>query len=458
MPERAPAVPGVQLLARFASGLTPDALPEDVKQRAQACVLYGLSVGIAAKASPLPRRAAAALDADGGSAPGPATRLLDGRRIAPGAAAFANAVSMHVRVQEDAHPTGHVGVVVVPAALAMAEAMPASGAELVAAVAAGYEVALRIGRDHTADTSRRGFRSTPLYGVIGAAAAAARLMRLDSTRTAHALALAANQAAGLREFVDAGTEEFGLHAGMAARAGITAVNLAAAGVEAAASTLEGGAGFWRAYGEPGRDYGARLAEGLGRDFELRAVTFKPYPTCQFNRAVIRGMLALRARAAQRGLERLAIHLHPFEADFVGMRFAGPFTTFSQTFMSAPFCAALAWCEGAVSFRGMHEFGRADVSDAVSRILVIADPSRARYSPRLLLSYADGGRSEWEGGEDDYALTWEAAAAMSATLLDEVEVPRPLAAALAAAAQALPNAPDPTALIRATTRAFAASKT
>jgi 2-methylcitrate dehydratase PrpD len=113
---------------------------------------------------------------------------------------------MHARTQEDAHPAGHVRVVIVPAALAVAEQANASANDLLAAIVVGYEVALRIGRDHVADASTRGLRSTPLYGVFGAAAATARLLRLDAPTSMHALALAANAAGGLREFVNAGTD------------------------------------------------------------------------------------------------------------------------------------------------------------------------------------------------------------------------------------------------------------
>ena len=243
-------------LAAFAAQADIRRMPGAVVRTAQACLLYAVAVGIAARSAPMATMIARALELEYGKAPGPVTRMLDGRAVTTGAGAYANAVLLHGRVQEDAHPAGHVGVVVVPAALAMAQAQRVSGPDLLAAIVAGYEVALRIGRDHVSDSSARGFRSTPLYGVFGAAAAAGRLAGLDDDRMTDAICLAANFAGGLREFVTAGTDEFPLHAGMAASNGIHAVQCATAGIHAARSTLEGDAGFMRAFGEPGKAYGA----------------------------------------------------------------------------------------------------------------------------------------------------------------------------------------------------------
>jgi 2-methylcitrate dehydratase PrpD len=322
--------------------------------------------------------------------------------------------------------------------MAVAEQVNASANELLAAIVTGYEVALRIGRDHVADASARGLRSTPLYGVFGAAAAAARLLRLDVTRSMHALALAANAAGGLREFVNAGTDEFPFHAGFAARNGITAAFLAQADVTAASTTLGGTAGFFRAFGEADKDYGRRIADRLGEALEFLDVTYKPYPTCQFHRSVIRGVLALRDRLADCELESMQIRMHPFEADFFGVRYAGPYTSFSQTFMSAPYCAALAWTSGTVTYRGLHDFDAPELLRNVPKVQVIADPSRPRYMPRIAVRCRDGREHAWDedAGAQDYRLTWEAAQKMTRALGDEAGVAEPLMSGLIAAVDRL----------------------
>jgi 2-methylcitrate dehydratase PrpD len=425
-------------LARFAAGLDRSRLPPAIIVKAKACLLYALAVGAAGLRSEQARQVVEAFPAAGG---GKAVRFFDGRKVDPICAALANGTLFHARVQDDAHPAGHVGVVVVPAALAMGEAAGANGPRLIAALAAGYEVALRIGRDHAADLSARGFRTTPAYGVFGAAAAAGLLLNLDEKKMAHALALAANMASGLREYAEAGSEDYALQAGTAAANGIVAARLAAAGATAAPSALDGRAGFFRAYGETGRTYGARLTERLGSHFEMEAITYKPYPICQFHRGVVRGAAKLRESAQSTPLQSLTVQMHPFEADFFGVRFAGPFSTFPQTFMSVPFCAALAWTTGTATFDGLNSFTASDVLAIVPKVEVVADAGRVRYRPKVIARLQDGAVLEWQDeGADAYSLTWDIAVGMTHSLCGEAGIDDARAKALIAAIRGLDAAP------------------
>ena len=437
--------------------------PDEVRSKAKACLLYGLAVGAAGARTRLPRQVARMLDrteSEGGV--GSAHRLLDGMRMAPGAAAFANAVLLHARIQEDAHPAGHVGVVVLPAALAAAEHTGADGEALLAGIVAGYETALRIGRGHAAAASRRGFRTTPLYGVIGAAAATARLHGLPTERTVDALALAANLAGGLREFAVAGTDEYVLQAGSAARSGLTAAWSAAEGMRGAPTILEGPAGFLRAYGAEAGGVDSSLVEGLGTSFEMMAVTAKRWPVCQFHRGVVRGVIALRAAAAA-GTEteietetagavaaggaagaaatapaasRIRVTMNPFEADFFGVRRTESFESFAHTFMSAPFCAALAWVEGAVTLAGMHAFADPRVLAVARRVDVLASPERPRYQPRVEIVLEDGRKLARVDAEPDDVLDWARARTMTAALMAESDVPEEAGSRLVEAVGAL----------------------
>lgn len=436
-------------LARFAARLQP---PPPLVEQAKACMLYGLAVGAAGMRAPQAAQAARAA----GDAPGASTRFLDGMACDAEAAAFANGTLFHARVQDDAHPAGHVGVVVLPATLATAEATHASGSEAIAALVAGYEVALRIGRDHAADLSARGFRTTPTYGAFGAAAAAGRLLKLSPEAMSHALALAANMAGGLREYSEAGSEDYAFQAGMAARNGIAAARLAAAGATSGPSALDGKAGFFRAFGEAGRDYASRVTQGLGETFEMLGVTYKPYPICQFHRGIVRGAVALGQRAGSTPLASLTIRMHPFEADFFGVRYAGPFVTFPQTFMSAPFCAALGWARGDATLAGLTDFGAQDVLALVPRMAVESDANRARYSPRLDAHLADGTVLDWEEreGSGAYTLTLAAARIMAQRLAREAGFDP---GALGASVEALPAASGITALVSAMREACRAAR-
>ncbi len=440
-------------LAAFVAGVRAERLPLPIVAKARACILYGASVGIASCATAQPSIAALAA-----SAPGEATRFLDGARLAAGDAAFCNGALFHARCQEDAHPTGHLGTVVLPAAFAEAEIQGASGADLIAAIVAGYEVALRIGRDHAADLSARGFRTTSAYGVFAAAAAGARLRRLDVAATGHALALAASMASGLRAFVAAGSDEFPYQAGLAARNGLLAAALAAAGAEGPRDVLSGDAGFYHAFGgRSDRDYGAHVADDLGTEFEMEQVAYKPHPTCQFHRGIVHALLHLRPEAAGAEALRIELRMHPVEADFWGVRHTGPFARFPQTFMSAPFCAAVAWLRGTVRLADLHDFGNPATLDLLRRVEVIADPARARYCPAVAVTLADGRRlaAEEHDGANAFSLDWPTALRLSEVLCAEAGVSLALQSGLVEAARDLADEPTVTPLIDAI-RAAAAS--
>jgi 2-methylcitrate dehydratase PrpD len=410
------------VFSEYLSSVSVDTLPKPITQTIKACLLYGLAVGIATRSA---RPALLAQSASQSMAEeGTTTRLIDGARSAHGSAVFANAVLLSGRVQGDSHPCGHIGGVVIPAALASAERANASGRELLSALVSGYESALRIGRDHAADLSLHGFRTTPCYGVFGAAVAAGRIGGFSGARIKNAIAFAANFASGLRQYVDAGTEESPFHAGFAARNGVYAAELVASGLEAADSALHGPAGFYRAYGMPGTDYGTRLTEELGQYFEFTSVTFKQYPACQFHRGIIRGLSVLRSRAGEARVASIEIRMNPYEADFIGVRFAGPFTSPTQTIMSAPFCASLAWATGTASFDGFRTYDDPRVNALLSRVSVITDPLRKRYEPEIKVLLDNGSVLEWveQGGDADYRINWESAVEMTLQLGHEVKVP------------------------------------
>jgi 2-methylcitrate dehydratase PrpD len=428
-------------LAAFAGGTGVDALPEPTKEKARACLLYGIAVALASTKAEEPACVARFLDRR--AATGGARRILDGKPMPAGEAALGNAVLFHLRVQDDAHACGHFGAVVLPAALAVAEESDASGAALLAAVIAGYETALRIGRDHGDAISKRGFRTTPVYGVFGAAAAAGRLFGFDAQRMANALSLAANFAGGLRAFVASGTSEYAIEAGFAARNGVDAAGLAGEGMAATADVLNGDAGFFSAFANGDASYGRRLAADLGDVFEMESITYKPYPICQFHRGIVRGLAALRRQGDNGALGAIEIRMHPFEADFIGVRHTGPFTRRAQAFMSAPFLAAIAWNTGTVSFQALHDFDNPLYGETMARVTILSDESRARYEPAIKVALADGRTLEWEEveGKDAYELTWASAVDAAGRLAEESGISANRLAPLIHAVSTIDDAPS-----------------
>lgn len=428
-------------LGAYAAGLELAALPAETIITAKAALLYGLAVAIGTRKARPAQIAAKVTEPEIPAA----TRLLDGGRVSCATAAFANAVLMSGRAQGDSHLCGHLGGVVIPAALAMSEKLHADGATFLAAVVAGYEVALRIGRDHYADLSQRGFRTSPCYGVFGATVSSARVRRFTPEQTTNAINLSTNFAGGLREYVDGGSEESPFQAGFAARNGLYVADLVDCGVTASAGALSGSAGFYRAFGRKGVDYGQRLVEHLGVAFELGNVTYKEYPACQIVRGIINGLAALRQQAGSSHAERIVVRLTPYEANFIGTAFKGPFTSAAQTLMSAPFCAALAWTTGTVTYDALRIYEDPLVLGLVSIIDIIADNSRRKYEPHITVTLDSGNTLTWEpkrgAGDSAYQLTWEAAIRMNERLCTEVNVPMMLAERLAEEVEKIDRAPS-----------------
>ncbi|MDR7484634.1 MAG: MmgE/PrpD family protein [Armatimonadota bacterium] len=170
------------------------------------------------------------------------------------------------------HPT----VPTLAGALAAAEDVDASGADLLDAYIIGVEVACRIADAVDPRHYRDGFHSTGTMGVFGAAAAAARLYRCNLDQTLRALGLAASMSAGLRENFGTMTKPF--HAGRAAENGLLAVLLARRGWTAARNILEAGRGFYRA--AAGGYDPAKIEGMLGRPYFFIApgISIKPYPS------------------------------------------------------------------------------------------------------------------------------------------------------------------------------------
>ena len=194
-------------------------------------------------------------------------------------AALIGGVAAHAHDYDDQSLSGHPSAVMVPALLAEGEVLGSSGRDLVTGYVAGYEVWAELLR-RSSSYHRKGWHPTSVFGVIAAAAATAVLHRLPAKRAATALAIAASHAGGLA--ANFGTMTKPYHAGRAARDGLVATRLAAAGMTAGANTLENPQGFLTAVSSdmtPDRDSPARA----GMDWYLlrQRLCIKKYPTCYF---------------------------------------------------------------------------------------------------------------------------------------------------------------------------------
>lgn len=232
---------------------------------------------------------------------GQATALGLTEKVPAPTAALVNGTLGHALDFDDTHVPSilHPSASVVPAALAAAEACGASGRELLAAIAVGNEICIRLGNagyDPAINNSvffERGLHATSICGALGSAAAAATVMRLTADQIAHAMGIAASMGAGLLEANRAGGSVKRMHCGWAAHAGVVAAQSASAGLTGPPTVLEGRFGFFNAYCGDVYDEAALLG-GLGEVWATEDCFVKPYPTNVFTHSGIDAALALRA--------------------------------------------------------------------------------------------------------------------------------------------------------------------
>ena len=213
------------------------------------------------------------------------------RRVSRREAALVNSFATHSTYLEDGSrfTGGHPSSVVIPAALAEAEARRCGGPSLVAAVAAGYEVFLRLGRALYPATVTRGFQSTAVLGAVSAAAAVASLRRLDPATCSHALAIAANLGVGMKEALKSSASQ-PIQVARSCEGGFVAATLAEGGLAGADSIFE--KGFLPAFG------GEAEADAILAGPERIAETYlKRHAGCRGNHAPLDAALALRERHA-----------------------------------------------------------------------------------------------------------------------------------------------------------------
>src|ERR1700690_3476854 len=232
--------------AAFVAGLNYDDLPAAVADRAKGVTLQALSSALVAHDMPATRQALAIMREEEGGSPGQATVLCSGEKFTKAGAAFVNAEMIFAGGKWDTfRMLTHPGIAIMPAALAAAEATGCSGKTFITAIAAAYEVMERMASEFIPTLMARGFHSGPVFGIFGAAIAAAKIQGLDANQINGAIAQCVNLASGNLEGIRSGGRS--LREGGAVRNALLAVALARHGTPGGETTLEGDAGFYHSY-------------------------------------------------------------------------------------------------------------------------------------------------------------------------------------------------------------------
>jgi 2-methylcitrate dehydratase PrpD len=380
--------PVTRILAEFVAGHPSGGWDHRVEREAHRTLLNWVGCAIGASRHAAVEAALAALRDLEPSAQ--ATLLGRRERVDTASAALLNGISSHTFDFDDTHlktiihPAGPIA----SAALALSEHSGASGRVLLDAIVLGADVACRVGNAIYPDHYDRGWHITGSTGMLGAAAACARVLGLDAQRTAMALGIAASQPVGVREQFGSMTKA--LHVGAAARAGLTSAMLAKHGYTASARALEAPRGLLRTYSDK-CDWN-EIGEALGERFEIAFNSYKPFACGVVIHPCIDGCVQLRNAHGLRADEiaRIELKVHPLVLELTGKR--SPKIGLEGKFSVYHACAAgIVFGEA-----GEREFSdalvvRADVVALRERIEASVDPSIGEASADVTISCSDGRR-------------------------------------------------------------------
>ena len=342
-------------LASFAAKLKISDIPNDVINRAEDLLVDWFGSAVAGKgARPVETITQFAQNMGGfdSAHPGPSEILISRNSSSPFLAAMANAAASHVAEQDDVHNGSvfHPATVVFPPALACAQAIGASGEDLLVAAVAGYEVGIRVG-EFLGRSHYKVFHTTGTAGTLAAAAAVGHLLKLNPEQMLHALGSAGTQSAGLWEFLRDAADSKQLHTAHAAATGLMSAYIAQAGFTGAEHILEGKQGL--AAGMTSDADPSKLIDRLGSRWALAETSFKYHASCRHTHpaadALLQVMLANK-QLKPSDIAKVETLVHQGAIDVLGP-VTDPATVHQSKFSMGTVLALVAHYQ----FAGLQEF-------------------------------------------------------------------------------------------------------
>lgn len=331
--------PAATVLGNYIARETLVDLPPDVVEAANDCLLDSLGCLLGGYALPI----ASILDEflDDLASSGDVQIIGSNRRTDPGTAAFVHACLINSLDFDDIYRKGHPGATVVSAALSAAARTDSSGTDLLEAMVVGYEVSGRIAMSLKHLHPRKTLHGHGTWQVLGAAAAVAKLLKLNGRQSANALAIAASNApvaSVMKTVYGAAPVMAKNNFGTAAQTGLNAAFLARNGFEGPLGIFEGNTGFWRMAGADACEF-EYLTAGLGHIYEIREVGFKSFSCCRILQSSIQASVKVFTKAGinprDRTYERLVVtppqivcespFNNPAPADIWAAQFSAPYT-------------------------------------------------------------------------------------------------------------------------------------
>ena len=447
----------IEQLAAYATAESFDKLPAAAVRAARLALLDTLGVTLAGSVEATATRARMLISHRRGAEE--ATVIGTPLRVCVEDAAFVNGTAAHALDYDDVNASlsGHPSAPILCSTLAIAERAGSSGSALVIAFVVGVEIEAKLGRALNPAHYEVGWHATATLGVFGAAAASAKLLGLSAERTAHALAIAASMASGIK--ANFGTDCKPLHVGHAARCGVEAALLAETGFTGNVRALEHHDGFGSTFGGGNAPVWDLATAGLGAPHEVvePGIGVKRFPACASTHQALDATLALMEEHAivpgavetvECGVFYLAPHQLIYDRAETGLQ--GKF--------SMPYCVSMALLDGTV---GLAQFTdervrRADVQAFMPRVRMFVHPEQTtreclptRFS-EVTITLKDGRRLvrrvSQAKGQPKHPLTVDELETKFRDCAARTHTPE-RAKSVLAAVQALETLPDVSALAR-----------
>lgn len=369
--------PLARALGDFVAGVRFCHLPPQAVQVAKTGIIDCIGVSIAGSREPPVQILRRALTTD--SQEGEATLLgsIGGMRTTAAEAAWINGTAGHVLDYDDV-ARGHPSVVIVPAILAEGEVLDASGADIIAAYVAGYEVWMELMQRERGSYQLKGWHHTSVLGALAATGACANLRRLNPEQATHALGIAAAQASGV--VASHGTMAKSFQVGKAAHAGVLSARLARLGMTASPEVLDHERGFLKAISPKGDVDIGTSPDRLGIDWHVckHGLSIKRYPVCYCAHRAIDAMLGLSELRSLRPdqIERIEASLSELHATILINHL--PDSGLAAKF-SVEFAIVSALLAGDVGLRQVNDkfVRRGDVQDLMRGVTVVTNKN---YDP------------------------------------------------------------------------------
>ncbi|KAH8698860.1 2-methylcitrate dehydratase [Talaromyces proteolyticus] len=414
-PESKEDIPVTKIFAEFIASVKPDVLSDALITQLKDYIIDYVGVTVAAahdwESTESIYRGILALGATGGSN----TVILKGQNFQPQFAGLLNATLGHSMDFDDTYAQGtlHAGVSAISAGLTQAELLGSHSQQLLLAVAVGYEVICRLGRELANDAYARGFHNTGTAGIFGAVATISVLKRLSAKTIENAFGLAVSKAAGSMQYLENGSWNKRLHPGFAVHDAFVCVSLAEAGVIGAAKSLEGKFGFLQGYSpKPDKDLDYLTAD-LGARWTFLETALKPFPACRMTHGLIEIGGKYGSLSRDRNVEKITISLSPANLSVVGHRTSNklhPENVVDAQF-SAYFQLAHAWLYGSnTGVRCYERLKDSAIYDLSEKIACVEDVTVKAMGAKMHIQYVDGGQEQinipFPLGEPEHPFTKE----------------------------------------------------